>query len=566
MAEALRRIPRRIVVLLDEIDRMQAEELRVLLKIIRGVTSFPNLCYVCAFSRTAIERIYPKETTEGLEGYYEKFFPVSFILPKPEPDLLFRVLQAKLERVFNSLDWFDTEEDRTKFQKRMKDAWEDVLAKLFTNLRKITLAVNDVSVGAVPIAREVNAFDFFLIESLRRFFPEVYKQVWQNAEAFMETNLSWGSRLYSEERVKAARQEVLGRLIKELQATQQSRLAGDILWWMFPSFATQFRQGLGWQRKRLSDNPEVAEAEKRIFHEDFFPIYFRYQAPESLYSETELRKFATAMNSAGSLEDRKSLFKKTLSAIPKADPRRYSFMHRLLQSMGRLNDAAAEALSYAVAENASEYIYDSILPSVAEAGRGMLIVFTVAQRFANTSKVQEVLEKSILSATDDTFALRLLTFSTESGRNKILTDHSNVRPDGLRLSFIQRMRKRYVDEFKVLDTSLAQADRDAFVLWAQYSDEERNAEIGFWRRFVGNDRKRLARLCDTLFPRGVLWETNPRPHIEKLFPLSELEKLEKELTVDGSLEDAESKALARMRRLISGEFQNGVTHDDLRDF
>jgi hypothetical protein len=333
---------------------------------------------------------------------------------------------------------------------------------------------------------------------------------------------------------------------------------------MFPSFATQFRQGLGWQRKRLTDNSEVAEAEKRIFHEDFFPIYFRYEAPESLYSETELRTFVKAMNTAGTLEERKGLYKRTLSLIPKADPRRYSFMHRLLQSVGRLSDAAAEALPYAVAENASEYIYDSILPSAAEAGRGMLIVFTVAQRFAQTNKVQEILEKSIFSATDDTFALRLLTFSTESNRNKILTDHSNVRPDGLKHSFIQRMRKRYVDDFDVLDTSLAQADRDAFVLWVQYSAEERNAEMGFWRRFVGNDRKRLARLCDIVFPRGVLWEVDPRPHIEKLFPLSELEKLENELAVDGPLEDAETKALSRMHRLISGEFQNGVTHADLR--
>ena len=106
-------------------------------------------------------------------------------------------------------------------------------------------------------------------------------------------------------------------------------------------------------------------------------------------------------------------------------------------------------------------------------------MFTVAQRFAKTNKVQEILEKSIFSATDDTLALRLLTFSTETSRNKILTDHSNVRPDGLRHSFMQRMRKRYVDDFDALDTSLAQADRDAFVLWAQYSEEERSVEIEF---------------------------------------------------------------------------------------
>jgi predicted KAP-like P-loop ATPase len=564
--ETLLRIPRRIVVLLDEMDRLQADELRILLKVVRGVTSFSNLCYVCAFSRAAIKKIYPKDSLESLEGYFEKFFPFSYALPKPEADFLLTVLKVRLEGVFDSLDWFDAQEDKKKFDKRLTDAWEDVLSKLVTNLRKTTLIVNDVSTAAAPISREVNSFDLVLIEALRRFFPEVYDQVRRNAGAFVETEATWSSRFASEEQFKLARKTLFADLIKNVQSDGDSKPAADLLWWMFPAFADQYGQGVAsWQRKGLSRDSNQAEREKRIFHEDFFPIYFRYQAPESMYSETEMRKFILAMNESTSMEAQKDLFTRTLGLLPTGDRRRYSFLHRLLQSIGRLSDSAAETLAYAVAEHASEYVYDVLLPSVAEAGRGMLIVFEVAQRFARSSKVQEILEGSIARASADTFALRLLTFLVNPARNKILTDFSNVRADGLRKVFAQRMRERYVEGLDKVEPSLSKADRDAFVVWCQTSEEERQAEITFWRRFVGTSRKRFARMCDILFPQNSLWEGDPRPHIGQLFPLDELMRMDSELSNSETLEQFEVQAVRRMRKLVAGQFQHGVRPEDLVD-
>jgi hypothetical protein len=47
----LRELPIRVVVLVDELDRMDREELHLLLKAIRGVVDLPNITYVCAFNR-----------------------------------------------------------------------------------------------------------------------------------------------------------------------------------------------------------------------------------------------------------------------------------------------------------------------------------------------------------------------------------------------------------------------------------------------------------------------------------------------------------------------------------
>jgi hypothetical protein len=401
------------------------------------------------------------------------------------------------------------------------------------------------------------------IETVRRFFPEVYELVRLHGDSFVGTDTMWGTRAYSSDQVKSLRKQFLDGLIKNLCSEEHSRLAAELLWWLFPVFAKQYSESTGRSRIGINRDEALDEKERRICHEDYFPIYFLYQGPESHYTETELRAFIQGMNESRSAEERIAHFTRTLTALPKGDSRRWSFLHHLVNSVGRLDEAAAEDLAVAVATAASEYEYDSLLPSAAEAGKAMAFVFSVGQRFARSERVQEVLEQAISAATDDTFVLRLLTFSVNPERNKIINDFSHLRPDDLKRIFVNRMRRRYVDGFSKIEPSLAQADRGAFVFWAGFSDEERQAEIGFWRSYVAKSRKRLARMCDILFPGGALWESDPGPHIDRLFPIEELKTLDDELPADTTLEESENRALDRMRRLMAGNFNHGVGFADL---
>ena len=249
-------------------------------------------------------------------------------------------------------------------------------------------------------------------------------------------------------------------------------------------------------------------------------------------------------------------------AIPRESPRREDFLHRVAISVGRLKDLSAEALAYAVAHHARDYVYDVFMFVVAEAGRALVIIFQAAQRFAKSSKVQQVLERSIADSTDDTFALRVLTLTTAPERNKILVDFSHVNADALIRGFVEHMERRYGPNAELLEVKIAEGDRNAFVTWTKYSEKTREVEIQFWRRFIGSSRKRLAQAVDFIFPiRGILWESDPTPHIDLLFPTTEFKNLLEKLPSEEQLNDNETQALDRMQRLISGEFKNGVPRD-----
>ena len=71
---ALERLPKRVIVLLDELDRMEKEELITLLKVIRGVSHLPNLSFVCAGDFKRIVKTVKGDVNEENIAYFEKFF------------------------------------------------------------------------------------------------------------------------------------------------------------------------------------------------------------------------------------------------------------------------------------------------------------------------------------------------------------------------------------------------------------------------------------------------------------------------------------------------------------
>lgn len=562
MGAALNLVPSHIVVLLDEIDRLQKEELQVVLKILRGVAAFPNLSYVCAFDRSQVEKILFEKQDNDSREYFEKFFPVNYALPKQDSALLSRALQARLVAVFDDLKWFETDEDRKQFKQKFQQAWDETLTKLCTNLRKVALIINDVSVAARRLVREVNALDLVVIEILHRFFPTIYELVWQNQSQLTESQMSWKTAFRSEDAIRRERTAFFDGLKGKLSETGQSKEAGELLLWLFPAYANYFGGAYKVTGRLKTADLETGEKDKRIFHPDFFSTYFRYQVPEAMFGESELRSFIDGMNALSSVQDCVKYFSDFFMAIPKESPRREDFLHRIALSVDRLKDLQAEALAYALAQHARDYVYDVILFNVAEAGRALVIIFEIAQRFATSSQVQRILERSLADSTDDTFALRLLTLSTVPERNKILHDFSHINMEELRKTFAERMERRYGPRADISEVKITEGDRDAFVIWAKYSEKDHDTEIHFWRRFIDRSRKRLAQAAGFIFPfRRFLWETDPTPHVDLLFPTAEFKTLLEELPSEEQLDSNETDALDGLQRLISGEFKNGVPRD-----
>jgi hypothetical protein len=120
--EALARLPSRVVVLVDEIDRMRKEELFVLLKLIRGFTSLPRLTFVCALERSHAEIIICAEYGAVDHTFSHKIFVESFELPKPTDSFLAAETHDALTAVFEERGWFTRDEQsKNEYSNSIRD-------------------------------------------------------------------------------------------------------------------------------------------------------------------------------------------------------------------------------------------------------------------------------------------------------------------------------------------------------------------------------------------------------------------------------------------------------------
>jgi hypothetical protein len=237
MKDALARLPNRVVVLLDELDRMEKDELITLLKIIRGVSVLPNLSFVCAGARKTITEIVKEKFSDESNTYFEKFFPVSIQIPEPDPAALRQAGVTRLASALDERDFFERDSEAEAFRNQITTIWGAYIAPFCRNLRAIGLLANDVGTAAAPLGREVNPVDLTLIEMLRRFKPAVYEIISKNSVALTggESIMRGGPFRLTKDDQKEE-QKLLEDLRSAVPEEEEFRQVKGVLSLLFPPF------------------------------------------------------------------------------------------------------------------------------------------------------------------------------------------------------------------------------------------------------------------------------------------------------------------------------------------
>ena len=72
----LRDLSRRVVVVVDDLDRVEPDQVRDVVRLIKLVADFPNTTYLVAYDREAIEAALDRTTHDG-RAYLEKIVQVA---------------------------------------------------------------------------------------------------------------------------------------------------------------------------------------------------------------------------------------------------------------------------------------------------------------------------------------------------------------------------------------------------------------------------------------------------------------------------------------------------------
>ncbi|MEW5969845.1 MAG: P-loop NTPase fold protein, partial [Pseudomonadota bacterium] len=172
-----------LLIVMDDLDRLTAVELRMIFQLIKANTDFPNVIFLLLFQKDIVEKKLTDSTQSG-ENYLEKIIQIPFTIPQIQLKQVHEVLFKLLDNIINS----HIDADKKFNQERWAEIYHNGFKNYFKNLRNVyrfnsTLSFNFNLFKNNDIF-EADPIDLIAIECLRVFEPNVYSKLSNSKEAF----------------------------------------------------------------------------------------------------------------------------------------------------------------------------------------------------------------------------------------------------------------------------------------------------------------------------------------------------------------------------------------------
>jgi hypothetical protein len=245
LREALARLDRAIVVVIDDIDRLQPKEVLDILRLVRLTGSFPNLIYLLAFDRGRVELTLNQQGFEG-GPYLEKIVEYAYDVPAIPPARLQRLLIEGIDDRSASFAGVSGGD-------RWPDIFYRVVGPLFGSLRDVKRYLAVIPTVLRTVGDEVTIVDVLALEAVRVVSPGTYARL-----ISIGGRLAGATRDSGQDDIKAAVEQMIGLVPPHSAAIRDlCRLLFPGTEWLFggPAYGREYVQL--WRRERRVASPEV---------------------------------------------------------------------------------------------------------------------------------------------------------------------------------------------------------------------------------------------------------------------------------------------------------------------
>lgn len=253
--KALIKIDKKIVVIIDDIDRLSTEEIRDVFKLVRLTANFPNIVYIVAFDRIRVETALSEQGIPGRD-YLEKILQTVIDLP-PIPN---QVLSGQiLKEIDNALKGID------KIGPFREEVWPDVFMEivrpLIRNMRDVRRYAVGIRGTVISLNGEVELTDVLSLEAIRIFLPDVFIFLPEIIEALTTTS-DYHNSEHESKKLKAKVEELISI------SGDYSDVIRRMIHRLFPAalqYINNTSYGNEWKREWLNEH--------RVAHEDILHFY-----------------------------------------------------------------------------------------------------------------------------------------------------------------------------------------------------------------------------------------------------------------------------------------------------
>jgi hypothetical protein len=255
----------RIVVLMDDIDRLDKSEIQSVFRLVKLTADFSYTTYVLTFDdelvASALQEKYANSSRDAGRGFLEKIIQVPLHLPHISHSALSDYCMECVQQALSDTGTTLSKDQESIYRMYLRASLEPRLrtprmCKRYGNALAFALAI---------LEGEVEPVDLMLIEGIRISYPHQYEVIRANRDVFLGN--TFDPMLPSNELETGRKAEVsrsLGSGLTEVEVSSIRYLLG----FLFPNFA---RSG--------GEMIRVWNANQRICSPHYFDRYFTYSVP-----------------------------------------------------------------------------------------------------------------------------------------------------------------------------------------------------------------------------------------------------------------------------------------------
>ena len=296
------KLKKRILIIIDDIDRLTKEEMRQMFQLVKGLANFPNTIYLLSFDPQVVtEALKDVQTGDGVK-YLEKIVQVPFQIPEFSRTALSNYFLHRVGTIISqhpqdeNLDkTYIIREDKTIQPFFHSVYWRELSFRFnslnyFDNLREINRFLNIFRFDYDFIGNEVNTIDLVVLAAIKSQDNELYSFIRDNKEIFAQRGISVNKGLEEEQYIDKLKNFYL----EQCKSFKKITIIELILKAIFPQFRKLFGEH-SWMSYLPSD-PNTFKKYRRVGHPEIFDTFFQLSISDYQISYVQIQAIISLQN------------------------------------------------------------------------------------------------------------------------------------------------------------------------------------------------------------------------------------------------------------------------------
>lgn len=278
----LERAQKRVLILIDDVDRLEKTEIHALFRLVKLTADFKYTAYILAFDKdivaASLQDRYANSSHNAGEAFLEKIIQVPLHLPLIDQSVLIKFCFQGIDEALTVAGIELTQDQASDYASKFTRYFSSVV----TTPRKAKLYGN-ILLFSLPILKgEVDTVELMLVEAIRVFYQPIYDMLRINKELFSGTftEVRYTNNNSEKEKIKQLIDQAIG-LCKHVDKEKIIELLKDL----FPKINSSYHNtfyGSEWYT--------VWDEKQRVCAPNYYSRYFTYSILEEDISDVTIKE------------------------------------------------------------------------------------------------------------------------------------------------------------------------------------------------------------------------------------------------------------------------------------